>query len=116
MTKAVAFRFSLMDSYASAVVPDYIYVDVIFDNNRYIAINRNTKELRVMELKTLDERVLSFSPRAASASAYRLLDTTYPAVYELLYVPEEDSYYLGESVIIHEALNCEEVPSIYFPV
>lgn len=116
MNKTVAFRFSLKDGYASAFVPNYIYVDIIFDNNRYIAISRNTKELKVMELKTVDERILSFSPRAALASAYRLLDTIYPAVYKLVYDLEEDSYYLGESVVIYEALNYEEVPSIFFPV
>lgn len=116
MNKAVAFRFSLKEGYTSSVIPDYIYVDVIFNNDRYIAISRNTRELKAMELKTTDERTINFSPRAALASAYRLLDTIYPTVYELVYNLEEDGYDLGESVVIHEALDYEEVPSKFFPV
>lgn len=116
MNKAVAFRFSLKDGYLSSFLPYYIYVDVIFNNDRYIAISRNTGELKVMELKTTDERIINFSPRAALASAYRLLDTTYPTVYELVYNLEEDGYDLGESVATHEALDYEEVPSKFFPV
>ena len=116
MNKAVAFRFSLKEGYTSSFFPDYVYVDVIFNNDRYIAISRNTRELKVMELKTIDGRTINFSPRAALASAYRLLDTVYPTAYELVYNLEEDGYDLGESVVIHEALDYEEVPSKFFPV